>query len=264
MKKPNSKPLLHIAHANGFPGGSYATLAGLLSADYDVRAYDRFGHGKHAVTDNWPEVKQELIEYFESLGQPVIAVGHSFGGGLSLMVAMERPDLIKALIMLDSPMLTQVQRLGLGVIKRLGKIDRFTNGLRASNRRMHWGSEAEAQDYLASKRMFQSFDPRCLTDYVRAGTRPAEDGVELVFDRNVEAAIFRTVPHTIKPHKNFKVPAAVVIGSGSDIMGKANARLMHKSLGMKVRWINGGHLFPFEKPEETAHLIQELLKDMPL
>ena len=47
-------------------------------------------------------------------------------------------------------------------------------------------------------------------------------------------------------------------------MGKANARLMHKSLGMKVRWINGGHLFPFEKPEETAHLIQELLKDMPL
>jgi len=39
---------------------------------------------------------------------------------------------------------------------------------------------------------------------------------------------------------------------------------MRKKLGMKVRWIEGGHLFPFEHPDLTVKTIKELTKSFGL
>lgn len=265
MKKTNtSKPILHIAHANGFPGGSYATLAAMLGDSFEVHAFDRVGHGDFPVRDNWAELTAELIAYFETFDEPVIAVGHSLGGVLSLKVAIERPDLVRALIMLDSPLLTQLQTAGLWLVKSLGKIDKVTGGARASARRQHWGSVDEAREYLAGKKLFRDFDPRCLSDCAVAGTHSVGDGVELYFDRDVEAAIFRTLPHNLKTPKDFDLPAAVVGGTNSEVLTRKNAQVMRKKLGMKVRWIEGGHLFPFERPDLTVKTIKELTKSFGL
>ena len=96
------KDILHFSHANGFPAGSYSTLLSYLSDDFEIGMIDRLGHHKdYPVTDNWSFLVKQLIDYFEcTYTQPVYAVGHSLGGILSMMVATQRPDLVKGLIML--------------------------------------------------------------------------------------------------------------------------------------------------------------------
>ena len=131
------KDILHFSHANGFPAGTYRVLFEALSAHYDVRSIDRIGHNPdYPVTDNWRHLEAELIHYFEHhYRQPVIAVGHSLGGLLSLMVAVKRPDLVKALIMLDSPALSPLEANGLRLVKRLGLVDKVTPAGRTEGRR---------------------------------------------------------------------------------------------------------------------------------
>ncbi len=48
------KPILHFAHAVGFPAGCYNKLLGLLSQDYTVIAKEQMRHDSHyPVDDNW-------------------------------------------------------------------------------------------------------------------------------------------------------------------------------------------------------------------
>lgn len=49
-----------------------------------------------------PEVKNELDNYINKLNEPVILIGHSLGGFLSLQLANENPDLISKAIIIDS------------------------------------------------------------------------------------------------------------------------------------------------------------------
>ena len=157
----NMSDILHFSHANGFPGGSYRQMLGILAEHYDVRVTDRLAHNPlYPVTNNWDQLCNELIHFFEQeYQQPVIAVGHSLGGLLSLMVAVRRPDLIKALVMLDAPALTRLQAGGLKMAKKLGLVDRITPGGRSNGRRAQWPSREEALSYFSAKTLMRGFGP---------------------------------------------------------------------------------------------------------
>ncbi|WP_192350610.1 alpha/beta fold hydrolase [Algoriphagus sp. Y33] len=49
-----------------------------------------------------PKIKAEIAQYILQLDQPVILIGHSLGGFLSLQVANEHPELISKAIIVDS------------------------------------------------------------------------------------------------------------------------------------------------------------------
>src|SRR5437870_13259241 len=101
------RELLHFAHGNGFPSPCYRQLLEGLEGRYDCSYIDRIGHNpQFPVTENWPFLIDEVIDSVNrQAGQPVIAVGHSLGGVLSLLAAIKEPTLFKAVIMLDSPLL---------------------------------------------------------------------------------------------------------------------------------------------------------------
>ncbi|MAD46747.1 MAG: alpha/beta hydrolase [Oceanospirillaceae bacterium] len=256
------KDILHFSHANGFPGGSYRKMLSSLQADYNVQVIDRLAHNPvYPVTDNWAHLCDELIHFFErEYQQPVIAAGHSLGGLLSLMVAQRRPDLVKAIIMLDSPALTRLQANGLRLAKWLGMVDRITPGGRSDGRRAVWADRNEAFEYFRGKTLMKRFDPDCLRDYVEAGTEPCEEGVRLRFDPATELQIYRTIPHNIRAVQPLSVPGLAIGGSESKVYRRVNGALMHSRLGMTVRWLPGSHMFPLEYPEKTAGLIRQWLE----
>jgi len=45
-----------------------------------------------------------VLDFLDAVGvtQPVLLVGHSFGGGVAIMVALQRPDLVGALVLVNS------------------------------------------------------------------------------------------------------------------------------------------------------------------
>ncbi len=260
------KTILHFSHANGFPGGSYQALLGALSERYDVRWTDRIGHHPdYPVNNNWTNLEQELILYFQqNYSQPIIAVGHSLGGALSMRVAAKRPDLIKAVVILDVPALSPLEARGLKLIKLLGMMDKVTPAARAVNRKAQWANEAEAIEYFKSKRLMSQFEQRCLEDYVRFGTEPAADEIRLRFEPSVEVEIYRTIPDDFVLRKPLLMPAVAIAGRESTVLRpKQVARMQHK-LGMQVHWLPGTHMFPFEYPEQTAQTILTSLAAMSL
>jgi pimeloyl-ACP methyl ester carboxylesterase len=256
------KEILHFSHANGFPSGCYATLFSYLSDDYDIRNIDRLGHDKdYPVTNNWEFLVQQLIDYFEHhYNQPVYAVGHSLGGVLSMMVAAKRPDLVKGLIMLDSPFLTAFESFGLNWVKRLGLIDKVTPAGRTLGRQEQWDSLAHTQRYFRGKKLFQAFDERCLNDYIDAGTQALNCGRrQLHFSASTEIDIYRTVPDNLHHTKPFTMPSSVIAGKYSDVFKKQHGYKMQRQLGMDVHWVEGGHMFPMEHPKLTASLIHNYI-----
>ena len=61
---------LIFSHANGFPGSCYRRMHAELQAHYPVAFKDRLGHDpRYPVTDGWPHLVAELVDYIESLGK---------------------------------------------------------------------------------------------------------------------------------------------------------------------------------------------------
>jgi pimeloyl-ACP methyl ester carboxylesterase len=77
-------------------------LAPALVEDFHLFAYDRTGHGftgDQAGSLHFSFQTKEAIAYLEDvIKEPAHLVGASDGGVIALMVAIERPDLVKSLI----------------------------------------------------------------------------------------------------------------------------------------------------------------------
>lgn len=253
------KDILHFSHANGFPAGSYKTLFSYLEDDFQVGAIERFSHHhRYPVSNNWNHLVAQLIDELESsYSQPVYAVGHSLGGVLSLIVAAQRPDLVKGLIMLDAPFITNIEAYGINLIKRLGLMDKITPAGRTLGRQEHWPSTEHAFAYFRNKRLFRSFDERCLHDYIHHGTVESKDGKrQLYFDAATEIEIYRTIPDNLHRTSRLSMPGTVIAGKSSDVFKKQHGSKMQRQLGMNVEWVDGSHMFPLEQPELTAASIK--------
>ncbi|MBX9965512.1 MAG: alpha/beta hydrolase [Burkholderiales bacterium] len=256
------KPLLQFSHANGFPAPCYRAFLAALAKRFDVRYVPQFGHDpKYPVTDGWPHLVSELIAAVEQHGRPAIAVGHSLGGYLSFLAAARRPDLFRAVILLDAPIMSRFQGSALAFAKRVGFIDRVTLAGTTKGRRSTWPSADSALAHFSSKPAFRTFDPRCLTDYVRYGTEPGGHGVVLRFDTEVEYNIYRTIPHDIqRAGRRLGVPGGIIVGTESDLVARLGLRTSGRYL--RIASVDGGHLFPFEHPEPAAAAVIAMAKDL--
>lgn len=253
---------IHFAHANGFPAPVYRQLFSALEREgLSVSWLEKHGHHPDfPVTDGWSHLVDELVEaILAHHTEPVLAVGHSFGGVLSLFASWQAPELFQAVIMLDAPLLTPLECGLIRLIKRLGGIDWLTPAGKAQGRRSVWRDRQEAMDYCQTKSLFKGVDRQSIADYVDHGMTQGSKGVQLNFDPDIEVSIYRTIPDRWPSvAKSLPVPTVVVYGDRSDVM--MPHRIMAMRLCRQVQMINveGGHLFPLERPEQTARMIAQL------
>ena len=258
-----SKDIIHFSHANGFPSGSYRVLLDCLAKQYDVGYIDKLAHNEHfPVTDNWEHLADELIDYMQrQYTQPVIAVGHSLGGVLSYMVAKKRPDLIKQVILLDSPLMSKTASWVIKISKKLNFIDHITPAGRSIGRQETWQSQDHAFEYFKHKALFRLTDERCLKDYIASATEPFAAGIRLSFNTATEINIFRTIPHNLHvDSKHMNTPIALIYGKQSNVVRGPLLHHARHALGAYVKSIEGSHLFPLEYPEACAKHIHNSIE----
>ena len=262
------RELLVFAHANGFPAGSYRVLLDLLREDYEVLAPDMLGHcPRFPVSDCWPQLLQELREFVQQhAGQRrVVLVGHSLGGLLGLMLAASDPQRLRAVVLLDSPLVAGWRAALLWAAKRTGTVRRFAPVQPALRRRERWPDLDAVREHFRAKAPFAAWDPRMLDDYASSGTLQHQGERVLRFRREVEAHIYATLPHHLGRLglRRSPVPIGFVGGTESQELAMAGMRATRRLVGRRLRWIPGGsHLFPFEQPQAAARAIGELLRDM--
>ena len=253
---------LAFAPANGFPGGSYRRFLEPLHAHYDVRVVSRLGHRseQYPVDAGWQGLSRELEDILAPLPRPLAGVGHSLGGVLMFMVASRRPDWFRSVVMLEPPLINGPAGLGFNLLRRLGQADRIPPAGRSRGRRDYWPDRDEARAYFQRRGLFQRFHPDCLEDYMDAGLEPHGDGLRLAFRPEVEVAIFRTTPVNISRYPRLPMPGAVVNAEESvDAFHKAGRRHARRQRMHHEVW-PGGHLFPLERPDDSARRVDELLQ----
>jgi pimeloyl-ACP methyl ester carboxylesterase len=96
-------------HGLGGTQSSWASVLGHFAETYRVAAVDLPGHGASdkpapASTDySISGMAAKLGEFLEKLRlTPSVLIGHSFGGATALQLALDRPKLVRALVLVDS------------------------------------------------------------------------------------------------------------------------------------------------------------------
>ena len=273
--------LIIFSHANSFPAGTYGVLFKSLQArGFTVKAVEKFGHdAPYAVTNNWPHLVQQLADFAEreteKAGMPAFLVGHSLGGFLSLMTAARHPGLARAVLLLDAPMLGGWKATTLGMVKRTPLVGSISPGKVSRRRRNHWPDAAAALAHFQGKKAFAAWDPQVLRDYIAHGTHDEGAGEEakrvLSFDRDIETAIYNTLPDNldrlVKRHP-LQCPVAFIGGRDSVEMRQVGLALTRKITGGdsekpgRMTFLDGSHLFPMEQPQATAAAIEAALLNM--
>ncbi|MCA0175065.1 MAG: alpha/beta fold hydrolase [Proteobacteria bacterium] len=263
---------LVFAHANGFPAGCYRLLfEHWRAAGWQVHALARIGHDpRYPVSSNWPHLRDELIAFAQAqlpAGERAVFAGHSLGGMLSFLVACRRPDLAQGLVMLDAPLVTGWRAQAVRLAKATRLIGRVSPGQVSRRRRESWDSASTLHQHFAAKPKFAAWDARVLADYVASGFEPdgAGDRQRLAFARDVETRIYDTLPHHVgRLLKRYppQCPVAFLAGTDSEEMRQGGSAASRALAGPRFATIEGSHLYPFEKPDETARWVLDQIQSM--
>ena len=261
--------LIIFSHANSFPAATYGVLFRQLRArGFTVKAVDRFGHDeRYPVTDNWPHLVQQLHDFAEretaKAGEPAFLVGHSLGGILSLMCAARHPQLARGVLLLDSPVIGGWKATALGAAKSTQLVGSISPGRISRKRRNRWPSREAVFEHFRHKKAFARWDEQVLHDYANLCTHDEGGERVLSFDRDIETAIYNTLPHhlegLLKRHP-LRCPAAFVGGLQSQELRQVGLAMTHRVTAGRVTMLDGSHLFPMEKPLATAAAIEASLR----
>ncbi|NMO15020.1 alpha/beta hydrolase [Pyxidicoccus fallax] len=259
-------PVLHLAHANGFPPGSYRKLIDRLKPRYRVFTL----HGRVLVPGSdpkslrsWHDLADELLHALRSRGlKGIVGVGHSVGGVATLLASVKAPELFRAVVALDPVLVTGKRLMLLRATSLLGMRGRIPLAQGARRRRDAWGSREEAAVSYQKKPLFQRFDPDSFQDYLTHGLVDAPGGgVRLTIPAAWEARVFETIPIDVWPRlRAVPVPSLVVRGESTATLTPEGLERVRRTVpGVRTDELPGTHLFPLEHPEACARRILAFL-----
>ncbi len=264
----SDKPLIHLAHANGFPPLTYRCFFKSFLKSYRGLAFPARplwpGSPPAKALRDWSLLADDLLLALRSLGkEKIIGVGHSLGAVLTLYAALKEPERFSRIILIDPTMLPPPILRKVWWMKKLGLEFRPDLVEGALRRRRHWDSLEAALESFKTKPLFQTWDPEVIEDYAKSMTAPDPNGgVSLVYPPEWEAKIYQTIPTDVwKAAARLKVPSLVVRGAVSNTFTAQSEAAFQKANPSTVfRVVEGaGHLVPFEKPGPTADLVLEFL-----
>jgi pimeloyl-ACP methyl ester carboxylesterase len=268
-------PVLHLAHANGFPPRTYRLLAEILTARYHVIGLPSrplWPGSRPESVPHWRVMADDLIRGLDDLGlQGIVGVGHSMGGDLTLWAAISRPDLFRAAVLVDPVILPPMWLRGVQLLRCLGLGRKLPLAEGALRRRRLWPNRQVCYERYRRLPVFAHWPDASLRAYVEAGTRERSDGqVELAYPPEWEAHIFATVPTDIwravprlRPDGDRPSPPTLVMrGERSDTFRAASQARMERLLP-QARYLvipDAGHLLPMERPAEVGAAILDFLE----
>jgi pimeloyl-ACP methyl ester carboxylesterase len=238
---------------HGSPGSieDWAPVIDALPPTFRVTAFDRPGHGfsddagDHTYQHN-ADVVLDLIEALDL--RDVVLVGHSFGGGIALAVAIRDPSSVSAYVIVDSACyepsreasalyrLLAVPWLGTGVARlarRSSVAERIEAGMATSFR----GRKPEPEFVALRTRIWSS--PKVTHALAR----------ELVGAR---AGLRRSSPH----YPEIRRPV-FILAQADDAFRRSTAERLHRDVpGSELALVPGtGHYVQIEKTAEVASAI---------
>jgi pimeloyl-ACP methyl ester carboxylesterase len=96
-------PRVVFVHGLFGQGKNWATIARGLAGNHRVTLLDLPNHGHSPWTErvDYLDMAELVATELEQFGEPVTLVGHSMGGKVAMQLALRRPELLRALVVVD-------------------------------------------------------------------------------------------------------------------------------------------------------------------
>lgn len=266
---------LHFLHANGYPPDCYKPFLELLKTQYHV-----FGMTLRPL---WPEAKIEDITDWKPLSDdllrylsdreagPVIGVGHSVGGIVTLRAALREPGraAFRALVLLD-PVLFKPSFLAMwNFVRAIGlgsKLHPKITG--AMKRRRTFDNLDIVFRGYRTREVFKYMSDESLRAYIEGITKQKPDGgYELAFSPEWESHIYLTGLRDFdlwRELPKLEVPTLIIRGAETDTFLKDTAMLVkQKQPKVKIETLEKStHILPLERPLEVFNIMQSFLQTL--
>jgi len=263
--------LAHLSHATGFCSQTYTPIAEKLCRRLWVVGMDDRGHGRTTAPANprnlkdWNVFADDLERLFAYLGEPVIAMGHSRGAVASLLLAVRRPDLIRALILIDPTILPFSWMWWWFLAKKAGLARFVPIAARAGRRNPFWPDRETILNAYRARHPFRFWQKGFLDGYIAGGTLDTDDGrIRLSCTPAWESRCFAVCSHDIWGKiSRMQQPTLILYGKESDtFLAPAVKRFQTKAPHAVIRGFdNTTHFVPMERPDQTVEAIFPFLKE---
>jgi pimeloyl-ACP methyl ester carboxylesterase len=261
-------PPLHFLHANGYPPECYRPLLTELSAHYHVLAMHQrplWPDAQPGSINDWHPLSDDLFRFLdERFPDPVIGVGHSLGGIVTLRAALRQPERFQALILIDPVLFPPPMIAAMRLIRAFGlsyRLHPLVQG--ALRRRQVFESRKGLVKGYRRKSIFRYMSDASLEAYVEGLTRPRPDGkYELVYSPEWEARIYVTGVwrdmDLWRGLPRLKLPLLILRGAETDTFWASTARRVQRKLpsAQIVTLEKATHLVPLEQPGKVVEHIR--------
>lgn len=266
----DSPDTIHFSAANGFPAASYTSFLERFTPSFNISAMDNRG----AWSERQPPPKKFSMNSFADdlisgittqYRHPVIGMGHSHGGQITLIAALKRPELFSRLIIIECASLPNpyIDLIYRKIPKAL--LFKFFPLMRGSEmRKKIWPSRRVFLERYKTHPTFKRFTEKALEEYAQHGLFERGDGqFELVFDPIWESYVFRNIEFMWKFLRKTTHPTLLIRAENSNIYSSAQFQKYNKKLPANVHAIeipNTSHLLIQEDPTLTAAHITDWLQ----
>ena len=260
-----SGPVLHFAHANGYPPRCFRRFLEPLTASHHVLAVEHrplWSDEGPEQLHTWHVIAADLIRFFEQEGlRDVVGVGHSLGAVVTMIAAVERPWLFSKLVLIEPILLPPDALQALAAEPELILSLPLVQTTR--NRRNRWPDREAAFEHFRAKSVFSRCEDEVLRDYVRHALVETADGrVGLRYQREWEARIYSRPPLNVwELIPLVERPTLGIRGAESDALWKAAWERWQtvQPDAEFVEFEDAGHLVPLEQPLRVAGVVEEFL-----
>lgn len=256
-QQQGSGPALILIHGLLGNSANFANLASLLAKRYTVYSIDRPGNGfslrSSTASASFEKQSSMIFEWMDKVGlNSAYLVGHSMGGGISLRMAIDAPERIKAVSLLCP--LTAPLNKGAGPLSILyipnGMLRKGISKTLASPFRVKFGSKQLAQIFHPESipPSFVKREGGALALHSRCFYEGSKDTVA------AQGSLKRQVPE----YAGITCPVGVLYG-GSDTILEPNSHIqpvVSAVSGAVSEIIEGaGHMIPITQPQHCADFI---------
>jgi 3-oxoadipate enol-lactonase len=228
----------------------------VFSKRYSVITYDIRGFGKtesRGTEYSVPVFVKDLYEFIKTLHiKKIVCIGFSLGGSIAVQLAVEHPELVKAIVLSNSsgglpiaaaPSPKTLER-GQEILKLLDK-----------------GDMKAAAEMMASAAFSPDFKPRNPAEFDKFVKSKLENDPHSLAQvmRSLRAGGAGHAPDITK----LKSPTLLIIGEYDSGMGPESGRKLQQAIpNSKLVILRAGHSSPFEAPDEFNRAVLEFLSGL--
>jgi 3-oxoadipate enol-lactonase / 4-carboxymuconolactone decarboxylase len=226
-------------HCSGGNGAMFGEVLADLAADQSPLAIDFPGHGRSGGLDSLGCTRKMaafVASFLDKWGiARAVVLGHSMGGAVAMRLAVERPDLVRALVLCSSA--PRFAGASIPAVERCveGKDPRpfFREAYSAKA-----GPDVLRRGFIENLKT----DPRALLG-----------DLEACRDFEIEGELSK-----------IGAPTLVVVGADEDAAMRAGSERLAAAIrgATLARIDDAGHMVPIERPEALAAVTREFLRDL--